>query len=223
MFPAYNLLEQKLVEIGRTAKELNISLSIHPDQFVVIGSESDDVCAKSVAELNFHSWVLDTMRMPQDHTCPINIHPSLSKFSSPEKFIDKLVINFFQCDIGVRNRLVFENEHHGFWNCNNLYEYFHNYMKHTYMFHFPLTLDNLHDDCNPSFAPDGNRIPYNKLFIKFYQTWPVTPVFHWSEGIDKTFKHANTVTVPPPELGLDVIYEVEVKHKDKGFIHLLSK
>lgn len=59
LLPYWNILEQKLVEIGRTAKECGITLSIHPDQFVVLASESDDICDKSVNELNFHAWVLD--------------------------------------------------------------------------------------------------------------------------------------------------------------------
>ena len=221
LFPYFNVIEQKLIEIGRNAKELNISVSVHPDQFVVLGSESDDICANSIRELNFHAWVLDMMRMPQNHTCPINIHPSLSKFSSPEAFVRKFVINFFQCDIGVRNRLVIENEHHAFWNCNNLYEYFHNYMKNAYNFYLPLTLDNLHDKCNPSYDINNNKIPYEKHFIKFYQTWSVTPVFHWSESDDNSIKHAKKVINPPIDLGLDCIYEMEYKAKDKAFIHLL--
>lgn len=221
--PNYATIISRLAEIGSIAKQLNVSISIHPDQFVVLGSDSDDVCQKSIKELNFHAWVLDSCGLPQDYTCPINIHPSLSKFSSPEAFMKKLVLNFFACDIGVRNRLVFENEHHGFWTCNNLYEYFHSYMKHTYNFYFPLTLDNLHDKCNPSFDEQKNIIPYEKHFLKFYQTWPTLPVFHWSESDDNTFKHAKKVINAPVDLGLDCIYEMEYKDKDKGFQHLLPK
>lgn len=223
LLPYWNILEQKLMEIGRVAKELNITLSIHPDQFVVLASDSDDVCARSIDELNFHAFLLDTIKAPQNYTCPINIHPSLSNFESPEAFMRKFVINFFRCDAGVRNRLVIENEDKGFWNCNNLYEYFHTFMRHSYNFHFPLTLDNLHDDCNPSYDATGQRVPYSKLFMKFHQTWPVTPVFHWSEGKNGTLQHADKITVAPPDLGLDCIYEVEVKKKDKGFIHLVPK
>jgi UV DNA damage endonuclease len=223
LFPYFNVIEQKLIEIGRTAKELNISVSVHPDQFVVLGSESDDICANSIRELNFHAWVLDMMRMPQDFTCPINIHPSLSNFSSAENFVKKFILNFFQCDIGVRNRLVLENEDKGFWNCSNLYEYFHLFMKAAYTFHIPLTLDNLHDECNPSYDVEGKVIPYQKHYMKFYQTWPVPPVFHWSEGINGTLKHADKLTIPPPDMGLDCTYEIEVKKKDKGFEQFLPK
>lgn len=219
----YSAIILKLDQIGKLSKQLNISISIHPDQFVVLGSDSDDVCQRSIDELNFHAMILDLMGLPQNYNCPINIHPSLSAFESPELFMQKLVRNFFRCDMGVRNRLVFENEDKGFWTCHNLYEYFHNYMKHTYNFHFPLTLDNLHDICNPSFDPHGNKISYEQQFLKFYQTWPVAPVFHWSEGKNNTNAHADKLTVAPPDMGLDCTFEIEVKKKDRGFVHFLPQ
>lgn len=220
-FPRYSEILSKLAEIGNSSKRLNISLSLHPDQYVVLGSNSDDVCSKSIKELNFFGWMLDAMGCNQDYSCPINIHPALSKFESAEGFVDKFVTNFFKCDLSVRSRLVIENEHNGFWNCNNLYDHFHNYVKNKYGFHFPLTLDNWHDHCNPSV--DNNAVvPYNSHFLKFYNTWPNVPVFHWSQGkSDKDPAHISTLSLIPPDLGLDVIYEVEVKDKDKGFQHLL--
>ena len=222
--PNYATILSRMNEIGRTAKTLNISISIHPDQFVVLGSDSDDTCDKSVRELNFHAWVLDVCGLPQDHHCPINIHPSLSNFESPELFVRKFVLNFFKCDIGVRSRLVVENEDKGFWNCANLYEYFVNYVRHTYNFHFPLTFDNLHDEANPSFDQEGKIIPIDKWFIKFYQTWSVQPVFHWSEADFGTKRnHATKISKAPQDFGLDVVWEVEEKVKDKGFQHLLPK
>jgi len=223
-FPNYNDIVHKLQNIGRTAQQLEIGLSIHPDQFVVLGSNSDDVCAKSIIELNFHSWVLDMCGMPRDYTCPINIHPSLSNFESAESFMDKLMHNYFQCDPGVKARLVFENEDKGFWNCSNLYEYFQNYTRHKYNFSFPLTFDNLHDEANPSLDSNGDKIDITNWFIKFYKTWPNEPVFHWSQAAKGTVRnHARKLTSCPKDFGLDVVWEVEVKDKDKGFEHLLNK
>lgn len=222
--PNYNIILQKLAEIGRVANELNISLSIHPDQFVVLASNSDEICRKSINELNFHAWVLDNIGAPQNHSCPINIHPNLSNFDSPEKFVDKFVRNFFKCNIGVRNRLVIENEDKAFWNCANLYEYFHNYMKHAYNFYFPLTFDNLHDEANPSHDASGNKFEISHWFLKFYQTWTVTPVFHWSEAASGTKRnHAQKLTTVPADFGFDVTWEIEIKDKDRGFLHLLKK
>lgn len=219
-FPNYDVIINKLREIGRTSYKCGVTLSIHPDQFVVLGSNNDDVCKNSIRELNFHGWMLDTIGVDDDYRCPINIHPSLSKFESPQSFVDKFVGNFLRCNTGVRNRLVVENEHGGFWNCNNLYEYFVDYCKMKYGFYFPLTLDNLHNTCNPSIV-NGEVVDYKTLFFKFHQTWPFPPVFHWSEGVNNTSKHAQKLTLTPPDYGLECTYEIEIKDKDKGFYHLL--
>lgn len=219
-FPNYSVIQNRLRDIGRTAKQCKVSLSIHPDQFVILGSDKDDVCLRSVNELNFHSWVLDTIGAAQDHSCPINIHPGFSGFESAEKFIDKTIKYFRMCDVGVRSRLVFENEDKGFWNCHNLFEYFQNYAQSAHGIRFGLTLDNLHHSCNPSVI-NGVSMPYEHYFLKFYNTWNSVPVYHWSEGVDGTRKHAAKLTTTPPDLGFDAIYEVEVKDKDAGFVHLL--
>ncbi len=222
--PNHENIVSLLSQVGRTANLLEVNLSIHPDQFVVLGSNKDSVCEKSITELNFHAWVLDMCGMPQDYTCPINIHPSLSNFESPEKFINKLMNNFFRCDTGVKKRLVFENEDKGFWNCANLYEYFHQYMKHNFNFAFPLTFDNLHDEANPSLDEKGEKINISKWFLKFYSTWNVEPVFHWSQAAEGTVRnHCKNLTKDPIDFGLDVTWEIEVKGKDKGFKHLLKK
>jgi len=222
--PNYEIIVSRLRQIGNTAQQLGVSLSIHPDQFVVLGSKSDSICEKSVKELNFHAWVLDMCGMPRDYSCPINIHPSLSNFDSVESFMDKIVRYYLQCDPGVKSRLVFENEDKGFWNCANLYEYFYKYANHKYNLAFPLTFDNLHDEANPSLDSNNDKIDINTWFIKFYKTWPNEPIFHWSEAAEGTVRnHARKLSTSPIDFGLDVTWEIEIKDKDKGFQHLLNK
>jgi hypothetical protein len=96
-------------------------------------------------------------------------------------------------------------------------------MKNNYNFHFPLTLDNLHDKCNPSKNEFNEIISYKDWFLKFYSTWNCEPTFHWSESDDNSFKHGKKVIIPPPDYGLDCIYEMEYKDKDNGFMHLLPE
>jgi hypothetical protein len=97
-------------------------------------------------------------------------------------------------------------------------------MKQVYGFYFPLTYDNLHDTANPSILPDGSVIPFEKNFMKFFQTWDVPPVFHWSEAETGTKRnHSKNLTVPPPDMGLDVTWEIEVKGKDKAFVHFIKR
>jgi len=97
-------------------------------------------------------------------------------------------------------------------------------MKQIYGFYFPLTYDNLHDTANPSILPDGSAVPFEKNFMKFFQTWDVPPVFHWSEAETGTKRnHSKNLTVPPPDMGLDITWEIEVKGKDKAFVHFIKR
>jgi UV DNA damage repair endonuclease len=97
-------------------------------------------------------------------------------------------------------------------------------MKQAYSFYFPLTYDNLHDTANPSILPDGSAVPFKNNFMRFFQTWDFPPVFHWSEAeVGTKRNHAKNLTTAPPDMGLDVTWEIEVKGKDKAFIHLIKR
>ena len=231
-----NEIKKTLVEVGQAAKDLDVSLSIHPDQFNVLSSEKPEVVDKTVTELNFHAWVLDTMNMPQDYTCPMNVHPSTSTKDPTDENLKKIVDRFWsgfqRTNDGVKKRLVVENEDKGCWNCMNLFKYFHIYMRETYGHAFPLTYDNLHNKCNPS-EINGQEVTEEQNVQAFYHTWGVTPVFHWSIGkSDKPSEkrsHADYLDSTIPEfhntdgVQLTIKWECEVKAKDKAIFKILNK
>ena len=229
-------IKKTLSDVGQAAKDLDISLSIHPDQFNVLASEKPEVVNKTITELNFHAWVLDTMNMPQDYTCPMNVHPSTSTKNPTDenfkKIVDRFWAGFQRTNDGVKKRLVVENEDKGCWNCMNLFKYFHIYMRETYDHAFPLTYDNLHNKCNPS-EINGQEVTEEQNVQAFYHTWGVTPVFHWSIGksdkpserrshadyLDSTISEFhNTDGIP-----LTIKWECEVKAKDKAIFKILNK
>jgi len=125
------------------------------------------------------------------------------------QYRDRFITNWKKCDLGVRRRIVLENEDSGYWNCANLYALF--------GFSFPLVYDNLHDQCLPS----------EKSYVdKFKETWgSYTPVFHLSEGICGSRSHSDYITTIPECVinNPDCIWEVEVKAKDKCIIKLINE
>jgi UV DNA damage endonuclease len=223
ILPDYDQILLAMRSIGDTSRKLNIRVGCHPDQFVILCSKRPDVCEKSIQELNQVSWFFDQMGLPQSHKCPINIHPSCSpKDETPEEVVDRFYTNLMKCDVGVQRRLTVENEDRGFFNCENLYKYFHVYMKKKYNFTIPLVWDNLHDSINKS-----PRI----LFESFASTWPngVVPVMHLSEGgkNGNQRSHSDFITLEsiksiPSMFKTKCVWEVEVKAKDKAIIRLLS-
>jgi UV DNA damage endonuclease len=97
-------LSSLLARTGRIIKDSNLRVTTHPGQFCVLSSDSDDVVAKAVTELEIHSWMFDTMGLDRTPKYAINIHGGKSDRSEQlKKRIDKL-------HDGIRNRLTLEND-----------------------------------------------------------------------------------------------------------------
>jgi len=202
--------ERKMIEelrmIGILFMSYGMSTSIHPDQFNVLASLKEDSVNQTIKELNFQSMILDYMGLPQDHSCPMNIHINCS-FPSPSKSLSSLNVdpeirenflmseiadrfynNLMRCDSGVYNRLTIENEDKGQWNVDNILK-FSDYIFNKYKFNLPVCYDNLHDICNPSevinISWQAERCAYtwvNQDSTLLDESNFIAPVFHWSEG-----------------------------------------
>ena len=224
-FNNFDSIKAELKTIGEIAKKHGITISIHPDQFNVLASKRSDVVQKTIRELNFHAKIMDMIGLPKDYSAPINIHPSVTihKSTQEEKtddeglreIVDKFYEGFKQCDEGVRNRLVLENEDKGCWNCGNLFMYFHNYSGTRYDHFFPLTYDNLHDYCNPTIFQE-EKITQEQNIQAFAGTWRKDiPVFHYSWGREDKFRsHADYAAENIPDYNMEITWECELKQKD---------
>lgn len=226
-FSNYAEIVDNCKKIGEIAKKFKISLSLHPDQYCVLGSPTKKVRDKTVVELNFYAKILDLMGQPRDYSCPINIHPSCSAKTGEqkefEKIIDRIYESFLKCDEGVRKRLVFENEHGGSWNCKHLFMYFFNYCGTKHGHFFPLTYDNNHDFNNPSDL-DGKIVDMIDNISAFESSWPepYIPVFHWSWGKVENFRHhADYAQRAAPDYpNRKLKWEAELKASDKAILKL---
>ena len=211
--PDITEIQDNLTAAGNYARSNYISLSTHPDQFNVLASLNEDTVRRSIRQLNHEAQVMDWIGLPQNYDAPMCLHLNRGPKGeeTPDEYRSLFLKNFSECSDGVQNRLVLENEDKGFWNCENLYSAFNAYI--------PLVFDNLHDACNPS-PLDGEE--WARLFA---ETWgDYTPVFHWSEGIDGSSKHANYFTHVPKVVSDNSgwIWECEVKSKDLAIRQVLN-
>lgn len=248
-FPNFDLINKEFLLAGFMAEDYGISLSMHPDQFNVLASTSDDAVNKTIAELNFQSELMDMMGLEQNHTCPMNIHingtpPEIESNNDPDSILnarikemaDRFYNNLMRCDAGVFNRLTIENEDKGFWNVDNIL-LFSDYIFLKYNFNLPVCYDNLHDFCNPSeecnIVFQAERCAYTwidqRQISGAFSNNFLAPVFHWSEGRpDKPRAHADYFALGnfPPHIAIDpdqpAKWECEVKGKDKA-IKLLKE
>jgi UV DNA damage repair endonuclease len=112
-----NELAKMFAPIGETARKHNVRLSFHPDQFVVLASDREEVVNKSIEEFEYHCDMVRWMgygRKFQDFK--VNVHISGRK--GPQGIRD--VYNRLSPE--ARNTLTLENEEytHGLIDCLSL-------------------------------------------------------------------------------------------------------
>jgi UV DNA damage endonuclease len=101
------IFASKLKELGTYVKNRDIRISMHPDQFVLINSPSEDLFKRSVAELQYHADVLDSMQL--DQSAKIQIHVGGvygDKKVSTQRFIER----YHLLPDAIKQRLVIEND-----------------------------------------------------------------------------------------------------------------
>jgi len=154
--------EKAFALVGATAKALDVRLSMHPGQFVVLASDNTDIVRRSIEEFEYHTDIIRWMgygKKFQDFKCnvhisgrqgPAGIRAALNKMS-PE----------------ARNCLTVENEEykHGLDDCLSLADV------------VPTVLDLHHH-----WIRDGDYIaPTDVRISRILDSWRgVRPVLHYS-------------------------------------------
>ena len=200
-------------EIDKTANTIansNIRISAHPSEYISLTSLEDRVVNNSILDLELHSMIFDLLKLPNDYRSPLNIH--CRQDGDPEVISSRFMSNFARLSKGVRNRLVLENNDNakGVWSIKKLYDIFH--LRHG----IPVTFDILHHRML------SGGLQEQEAFELAYSTWNTTPLFHYSEGIDGTRKHADYATELPNSYGKDVYWDTELKMKDWAIYEILK-
>jgi len=112
-----DLLAKWFAPLGETARATNVRLSFHPDQFVVLASDRDEVVNNSIREFEYHADMIRWMgygKKFQDFKC--NVHISGRK--GPQGIRDV----YGKLSPEARNTLTLENEEytHGLMDCLSL-------------------------------------------------------------------------------------------------------
>lgn len=172
--------------------------TIHPGQFVSIGSPKESVRNNSIKHLEYHGQLLDLLGLPQNHNCPINIHVS-NGTKDPNEIANNIKNSVLKLSNSVISRLVFENEQNGCWHPENLRKLFPQ---------IPITFDYHHFRLN-----DGG-MALDEAVRLTSESWPNNdPVQHYSEGRAHPDDpaHSDYIRILP-QSQFDI--EVEAKQKD---------
>ncbi len=98
----------ELKEIGNFISKNNIRVSMHPDQFVILNSKSEDIVKNSIKELQYHCKLLDSMMLPS--SAKIQIHVG-GVYGDKSKAKKDFINNFNKLlEEGLKRRIVIEND-----------------------------------------------------------------------------------------------------------------
>lgn len=201
-------LTSKSVEYSKKIAALvdaGLRISIHPDQFNVLGSENPQTVENTINTLFDQSRILSLFGGKLSYDSPINLHMNCSK-GNIQDIADRFLKNFDKLPDDVKCRFVLENEDKGVWSVDNLYKYIYK------VCNIPITFDYLHHKCNPG------SLTEKEAFELAYSTWGGRkPLFHYSESLpnqNNPRKHADYPVNKFVLYNNAVDVDMEFKHKD---------
>ena len=180
-----NELARLFAPIGETARANDVRLSFHPDQFVVLASDRDEVVNKSIEEFEYHCDMVRMMgygKTFQDFK--VNVH--ISGRRGPQGIRD--VYNRLSPE--ARNTLTLENEEytHGLLDCLSLSDL------------VPTVLDIHHN-----WIREGEYIqPTDPIVQRVIDSWRgVRPTMHYSVSREDVLGDFSVTDRPELELLLE--------------------
>ncbi|MGB5960162.1 MAG: UV DNA damage repair endonuclease UvsE [Coleofasciculaceae cyanobacterium] len=103
-----NELDTEILQTGQRAIDSAIRIVLHPDQFVVLSSDSPDVIANSIKILNYQAMVMDKLGQPRSPWAMIEIHGGKSDRS------ERLIEVISNLPEAIRSRLALENDEYAY-------------------------------------------------------------------------------------------------------------
>lgn len=209
--PNSDKIFKEINNVKQIIKNTGIRISAHPSEYISLTNTNSNVISNSIRDLEQHGEIFDLLDLPKSHWSPLNIH--CRQDGEPDKVFQEFAKNYAKLSDSVKKRLVIEvnDNKDGTWHIPNLIQYFYDKLG------LPITFDSLHQKfCHGSLTEE-------QAFKKAYSTWSETPLFHYSEGVDGTRKHADYATGVPNNYGMEVYWDCELKQKDLAIEQILAK
>jgi UV DNA damage endonuclease len=202
----------QLSKIGIDALQKNIRLVLHPDQFVVLSSDSENVIENSVKILKMHAKTMDLLQQPRSEWAVMNIHGGKSDR------IDKLVSSVEKLPEAIHSRITFENDEHAYSSAQIL--------EVCRRANVPMVFDAHHHVCREK-LDDYNHRSVEETFWAARETWkiPENQLVHISNGRERfqDRAHHDLIFDMPEVFRFAPWIEVEAKHKEIAIEKLTSE
>ncbi|HXG86090.1 MAG TPA: UV DNA damage repair endonuclease UvsE [Pyrinomonadaceae bacterium] len=202
----------RLSETGKSAIARNIRLVLHPDQFVVLSSDSESVIANSVKILKMHARTMDLLEQPRSEWAVMNIH------GGKGDRIDKLVSSIEKLPEEIRSRVCFENDEFSYSSAQIL--------EVCRRASVPFVFDAHHHVCREKLE-SYNHPSVEETFWAARETWknPDWQLVHISNGREKfqDRAHHDLIFDMPEVFRFAPWVEIEAKHKEIAIAKLQTE
>lgn len=213
-----NLFKVKLKKISDKIKEAGMRISVHPGQYTVINSLDEDVVNRSIADLEYHAEILDSLDDSSTNKMILHIGGTYgNKEEAIQRFID---VYLNRLSIKVKKYLVIENDDKSFNIEDVLYI--------SRQTGAPVIFDNLHHEINKAMKKE--TVDYFNEAVTTWQKCDGVSKIHYSQqAINKKIgSHSETIDLDLfynfinglPNASVDVM--LEVKDKNRSAIKVLS-
>ncbi len=194
---------EQLSVTGRKAIANNLRIVMHPDQYVVLSSDSESVIENSVKILKMHAKTLDLLNQPRSEWATMNIHGGKGDRT------DELVESVEKLPFEIRSRIAFENDEHAYSSAQIL--------EVCRRAKVPMVFDAHHHVCREK-LDDYNHESVAEMFWAARETWanPENQMVHISNGRDhfQDRAHHDLIFTMPEIFRFASWIEVEAKHKE---------
>ena len=208
--PNFESIDNAIKDLSNTIKQTGIRVSAHPSEYITLTADDDTKIKHSIIDLELHGEIFDLLNLERSYYNPLNIH--IRKEGDAKDLSNIFMRNYDKLSESVKSRLVLENNDTGnTWTVNNLKRYFYDTNK------IPITFDNLHHEML------NHSVSHEDAFFEAYSTWPVIPIFHYSEGKNGTRAHSDMAENLPQHYNKEVLFDVELKNKDIAILDILER
>jgi UV DNA damage endonuclease len=202
-------LAASLARTGERAGELGLRLVMHPDQFVVLSSDSPEVVANSVKILQMHADIMDLLQQPRSSWALLEIHGGKANRS------DALVARIAGLPDGIRLRLGLENDEYSY-SAAEIHEVcVRSGVPMVFDAHHHVVHEKLSSYEDPSVA---------EMLARARETWaePAHQLVHISNGREdfNDRQHADLISVMPSSYAQAPWIEIEAKNKEEAIAGL---
>ena len=201
-----------LALIGQRAKQLGIRMVLHPDQYVVLSSDSPQVVQTSIQILARHARTLDLLSLPRSPWSLMNIHGGKSQRA------DQLVKVVNELPEEIHSRLTFENDEYAY-SASEIIDI-------CQRTNVPMVFDAHHHICHEGLSSYEDS-SVAEMFYAAGATWanPQWQLVHISNG-EAAFndrQHSDLIAAMPSVYRKAPWIEIEAKAKEQAIARLQTE